>query len=88
MKNQLIPPPELAPPSMLGIPMEDRIAVWAILVDEGEQFLCAGLRHRIGPDGDLAEAYRQWYERRMSDHDRTMEHFLSELHRREAGCAR
>lgn len=24
--------------------------------------LLAGLRHRIGPDGDLQEAYRQWYE--------------------------
>jgi hypothetical protein len=87
MKNQLIPPPELAPPSMLSLSMEQRIEVWAQLADESEQFLRAGLRNRIGPDGDLMEAYRQWYARRMADHDQTMEHFLAELHRREAACA-
>ena len=67
--------------------MEERIKVWAQLADEGERFLLGGLRNRIGPDGDLTAAYRQWYARRMADHDRTMEHLVSELHRREAACA-
>jgi hypothetical protein len=87
MKNQLIPPPELAPPSALGLPMEQRIEVWAQMADEGEQFLLSGLRRRVGPNGDVDEAYRQWYARRMQDHDKLMERFLAELHRREAGHA-
>ncbi|HZZ28892.1 MAG TPA: hypothetical protein VFE46_12895 [Pirellulales bacterium] len=88
MKNQLIPPPELAPPSIRHLPMEKRIECWALLADESEQLLLSGLRRRIGPNGDLNQAYRQWYSRRMEEHDRTMEHFLSELHRREENCAR
>lgn len=87
MKNQLIPPPELAPPSIRHLPMEKRIACWAKMVDESEAFVLAGLRHRIGHDGNLNEAYRKWYARRMDEHDRTMSHFLSELRRREAARA-
>lgn len=88
MKNQLIPPPELAPPSIRDLPMADRIACWATMTDEAEQILRAGLRNRIGPDGDVDRAFEQWYARRMEDHDRTMEHMLAELHRREEGRAR
>ncbi len=87
MKNQLIPPPELAPQSACHLPMAKRIELWAELSDEGEQFLWAGLRRRVGPNGDVNEAYRQWYARRMEEHDRTMEHFLTELHRRENASA-
>ena len=85
MKNQLIPPPELAPPSVRRLPVEKRIELWLQLVDVSEQFVLAGLRKRIGKDGDLRAAYRDWYHRRMDDHDRTMAHMLAELRRREAG---
>lgn len=88
MSNQLIPPPELAPPGTLHLPMEKRIELWAQLADESDQFLLSALRHKVGPDGDLKAAYRAWYSRRMEEHDRMMDHMLSELHRREAENAR
>ena len=87
MKNQLIPPPELATEGACHLPMEKRIELWAQLADEGEQFLWAGLRHKVGDRGNVVEAYRQWYARRMEEHDHAMEHFLSELHRRDAAYA-
>jgi hypothetical protein len=88
MSNQLIPPPELAPPSTLHLPMEKRVELWARLVDESEEFVLAGLRCKIGPTGDLRAAYRSWYRRRMEEHDRNMAHMMAELHRREAESAR
>jgi len=87
MKNQLIPPPGMEPPSIRHLPMADKIALWARLVDESHELLLAGLRHKIGPDGDLKAAYREWFERYSDEHDRTMAHMLSELSRREKSHA-
>jgi hypothetical protein len=84
MKNQLIPPPELAPPSIRHLPMEQRVEYWAKLMDESEQFLLAGLRNKIGPNESLNDAHRKWYQAQMEEHDRTMAHLISELHRRES----
>jgi hypothetical protein len=83
MKNELIPPPDLAPPGVAGLPAEKRIELWLQLVDASEQFLLAGLRQKVGENGDVRAAYRAWYARRMEEHDRTMAHMLSELRRRE-----
>ena len=88
MANQLIPPPDLAPPGVADLPVEKRIELWVQLMDAGEQFLLAGLRQQIGEAGDLKQAYRAWYSRRMEEHDRTMLHMLAELHRRENAGAR
>jgi hypothetical protein len=85
MGNQLIPPPELAPPSVKHLPFAKRIELWANLVDGCEAFLLAGLRSRIGPSGDLRAAYREWYARRMEEHDRAQIQFLENLSRRERG---
>ena len=85
MNHQLIPPPELAPPSVKHLPFEKRIELWADLVDSCEAMLLAGLRSRIGPDGDLQAAYREWYARYLDDHEQAQIHFLQELSRREAG---
>jgi hypothetical protein len=63
----LIPPPELAPPSVKHLPLAKRIEIWAELVDESEALVRAGLRAKIGPDGDLEAAYRSWYARQMED---------------------
>jgi hypothetical protein len=84
MKNQFIPPPDLAPPSVRHLPLDKRIALWAELVDENEALLRVGLRAKIGPDGDLDAAYRQWYARTMEDHDRTLAALAENLSRREA----
>jgi len=79
MEPQLIPPPEFAPPSVRHLPLEKRIELWAKLVDESEAMLVAGLRARIGAEGDLQAAYRQWYSRRMEEHDRQQVRFAERL---------
>jgi hypothetical protein len=40
----------------------ERFAIWKDLMDTAELLLLAGLRHKIGPDGDLDAAYRAWIE--------------------------
>ena len=87
MKNELIPPPGLGPPSVAHLPPEKRIELWVQLYDASEQFLLAGLRQQIGDNGDLKTAYRAWYHRRMEEHDQTMAYMLAELDRREAASA-
>ncbi|MDZ4784077.1 MAG: hypothetical protein SGJ19_27835 [Planctomycetia bacterium] len=37
-----------------------RMLIWKDLMDTCEQLLLAGLRHKIGPDGNLDEAYADW----------------------------
>jgi hypothetical protein len=84
MANQLIPQPELAPPSVKHLPLEKRIELWSELMDESEAFLLAGLRARIGPNGDLRNAYRNWCARHMEEHDRMQVALAESLSRREA----
>jgi hypothetical protein len=84
MTSQLIPPPDLAPPSVKHLPLAKRIELWAHLVDGCEAFLLAGLRSRIGPDGDLQAAYRDWYARAMDERERAQIQFLQNLSTREA----
>jgi hypothetical protein len=85
MPGELIPPPHLAPPGVKHLPLPKRIELWANLVDGCEAFLLAGLRSRIGPQGDLQAAYREWYARSMEDHERAQVQFLQNLSRRERG---
>ncbi len=82
MAGQLIPPPDLAPPVPDGLTPTQRIALWVGLMNTCEQFLLAGLRHEIGPEGDLHAAHRQWYETQMEEHDRTMRRMLENLSHR------
>ncbi len=87
MAGQLIPPPELAPPIPEGATPAECLAMWVDLMDACEQFLLAGLRREIGPEGDLKAAYRRWYADEMEEHDRTMLHMMQELERRGGGHA-
>jgi len=52
--------------------VEQRVAIWRDLMDTSHELLLAGLRHRIGPEGDLEAAFRQWYQERMSERDREL----------------
>ena len=88
MAGQLIPPPELAPPIPTDATPQQCIAMWVDLMNACEQFLLAGLRREIGPDGDLKAAYRKWYAQQMEEHDRTMLHMMEEFERRGGGHAR
>jgi hypothetical protein len=72
MAGHLIPPPELSPEVSPHATLPQRVAMWRDLVDTCEQFLLAGLRRKIGPDGDLRAAYRQWYSQQMEEHDRKL----------------
>jgi hypothetical protein len=83
MLGQLIPPPEFAPPSVKHLTLDQRIELWANLLDESEALLLSGLRARIGPDGDLEAAYRDWYVRRMAEHDRMQVQLAENMTRRE-----
>ena len=87
MAGQLIPPDDLAPPVPEGATPEQCIAVWGVLMNACEQFLLAGLRREIGPEGDLRAAYRQWYAAQMEEHDRTILRMMEESDRRGGGHA-
>jgi len=39
---------------------------WWQAMEVSDAMLMAGLRDRIGPDGDMKEAYRQWNDRRRA----------------------
>jgi hypothetical protein len=82
MPGQLIPPPELAPPIPEDLTPEQGIRLWADLMDTCDQFLRAGLRRAVGPDGDEWAAYREWYAQQMEEHDRTMLRMMEEFQRR------
>ena len=82
MKNQLIPPPELAPPSIGHLSIAERITLWAQMVDEGDELVLAALRRELGPDADLTVAFRQWLDRRSDEKIRELR-MVAESRRRE-----
>jgi hypothetical protein len=88
MANQLIPPPDLSPPSVSHLPLDSRIQLWVSTLDACEAFLLAGLRSRIGPEGNLRAAYREWYARHMEGQDQATAQFLENLSRRETAGGR
>jgi hypothetical protein len=81
--NQLIPPPELAPPVPENLTPEQCVDLWLGQLDLGEQLLLAGLRQQVGPAGDVMAAYRQWRDEQRQEHDRMIRHMLAELGRRQ-----
>ena len=83
MAGQLIPPPDLAPSSGRVLTFEQRISAWLDLLKLGDQFVLSGLRHRIDEDTSVETAYREWYQRKMEEHDRMMLQMLQEFDRRQ-----
>ena len=51
--------PQVASPLTQEL-FDERMRIWKDLMDTAEQLLLAGLRHKIGPDGDLDAAYAEW----------------------------
>jgi hypothetical protein len=62
--NQLIPANDLAPPSIRHLSPEDRIRLWAQIVDEGDRMLLSGFRNKHGTDELAAQAFLAWLDRR------------------------
>lgn len=81
MTRQLVSPANLTPTIPDHLTPDQRVALWMELFDASEAFLLAGLRRECGPEGDLAGAYRRWYQQQMKEHDRVMrrmgENFLA-----------
>lgn len=44
----------------------------------------AGLRWKLGPEGDVHTAFLEWLDRRNEEHDRTMIRMITEMRRRES----
>ena len=84
MADLLPSPPDLAPAVPKSATPQQCIALWADLMDACDQFLLAGLRREIGPDGDLKAAYRKWHEQQMEEHDRALAHMMEGFERRMA----
>lgn len=55
-----------------------------------DKLLLAGLRRKIGPDGDLQLAYREWYADHVREHDAAVERMARRLSdpTKESGDAR
>jgi hypothetical protein len=83
MAGQLLPPPELAPTVPQTATPAQCVKAWFDLMDFCEELLLSGLRHDVGPNGDLRAAYRRWYAEQNDEHDRTIVRMLTELSRRE-----
>ena len=83
MAGQLLGPAESCasvPPTATA---EQCIRLWLDLMNTCDQFLLAGLRREIGPEGDLRAAYRRWYSAEMEQHDRMIMHLIEEFERRD-----
>ncbi len=65
--TQLIPPPDLAPPSISSLDASDRIRLWAEMVDEGDRFLFQGFLDRYGSEAAAHQAFLDWLSRREVD---------------------
>jgi hypothetical protein len=88
MAVPLISPLELTPSVPESATPQQCIAAWLDLVDACDQFVLAGLRREIGPDGDIKAAYRKWYAEQMDEHDRVVLRMMEEFERRGGGHAR
>lgn len=81
MDQGLLPSAESAPSVPADATPDQRIAIWLDLLRTGHKLLLAGFRREVGPDGDVQEAYRQWYAQQMDEHDRTVARMLERMKR-------
>lgn len=67
---------DLSPRLPASASKEQGVAAWIDVMDACHEFLMAGLRREVGPEGDVAAAYRSWYARQMEDHDHALERMV------------
>jgi hypothetical protein len=82
MGSQLIPRQGMDPLGVRHLTSEQRFALWAEYMDLAHEMLMAGLRRKVGPSGDVEDAYRGWYERQMENHDAMMRKMAENLYQR------
>lgn len=62
--SQLIPPADLAPPSIAHLSPLDRARLWAQMVDEGDRLVFEGFLRRHGDQAAARRAFDEWLARR------------------------
>lgn len=65
--TQLIPPPDMAPPSIARLSPADRVRLWAEMVDEGDRLLFAAFMRRYGDEAAARRAAQHCLDRRAGD---------------------
>ena len=65
--QQLIPLPELSPPSIAHLSPDERARLWAQMVDEGDRLLFEGFVRRFGDEQSARLAMQEWLDRRDAD---------------------
>jgi hypothetical protein len=81
--NQLIPPPELSPPSVKHLTTSQKVKLWAQMVEDGDQIVLANLKQKHGSSELARAAAIEWLERRHADHERALAHMIGDMRRRE-----
>ena len=84
MDRPLLPSPDMAPPSVSHLSVAQKTELWADLVNSCEAVMLANLKSQYASDEQVRAAYRDWYRRKMEDHDRHQVAFLENLSRRES----
>ena len=85
MAGQLIPLPGMEVEMPADMTPQQGIAIWIEMMDAAYKLVLAGLRHEIGPDGDLNAAYRTWYAEQMLEHDEVVARVVERINRPPAG---
>ncbi len=78
--HQLIPARDLTPPSIRHLSPEDRIRLWAQIVDEGDQMLLSGFRTHTDSDELARQAFLAWLDRRNVENLAAKFRMLKRLH--------
>lgn len=61
------------------LPNPHAVAAWLDINRTTDRLLRSGLRRKVGPDGDVDAAHREWYERHMDDHDLVLANMLRRM---------
>lgn len=78
--HQLIPARDLTPLSLRHLSPEDRIRLWAQIVDEGDQMLLSGFRTHTDSDELARQAFLAWLDRRNVENLAAKFRMLKRLH--------
>jgi hypothetical protein len=82
MSHQLLISADLAPADLSELPVAGRVSTWLEMLDAGYKLVTAGLRREVGENGDLKAAYRDWYAKQMTEHDKAVEQMLRRMQQR------
>ena len=64
---QLIPPTDLATPSIAHLSPRDRARLWAQMVDEGDRLVFEGFLRQHGDQAVARRAFDEWLARREAE---------------------